>query len=511
MDLSVVGICYSSGERHTNKAKSRKSLPVLSYENVNDGKNLPWWWWSSEEDDDTCTTTTGENQLLIYDDTGRNGDGVFFNADSPWGCTFLTRITHARHVTSLVLKELETTRDKPKGSKYTRTTHPMEKERCRPYLVGLLERLKDHSLFADHVLDLVRKGESVLPLLRLFRRRQSSIVDDCPCPCCGHTTIMPRTRHEVMNDRIQRVDNLYRSSFDCAVGIILSLLLFESIPILVRLWNRHYDLIYQGIDWLDNFPIGFKLNERLTEAMGHKLRSFLGLHSRLVAFSIDHALVVCPSSVGAAVIVGLLFGGTGLLALMLDLFRVGTLHIALVSMCFRYVYKVEFHLLSSLWLLFRGKKRNVLRKRIDTIENDSMQLLLGMTLFAIALFLFTTIFVYQTFFAVVELAAVSVMVVMAIPRVTIRDFPFGSVRYLYTSDFFNTDVYLREETGDSCASFVTCYLEASKLGVSTMIFQALAPSLSDLFRLLATFATRVVTGSPTLIRLARSRLSCSKS
>mmetsp|Transcript_44081 Transcript_44081/g.66434 ORF Transcript_44081/g.66434 Transcript_44081/m.66434 type:complete len:252 (+) Transcript_44081:120-875(+) len=88
---------------------------------------------------------------------------------------------------------------------------------------------------------------------------------------------------------------------------------------------------------------------------------------------------------------------------MFDILRLATVHIQIISRVFRIMYQCELHALSSLWKLFRGKKRNILRHRTDTLENsyDSMQLLLGMILFTIFLFLFTTIFVYYVFFVVV--------------------------------------------------------------------------------------------------------------
>ena len=67
-------------------------------------------------------------------------------------------------------------------------------------------------------------------------------------------------------------------------------------------------------------------------------------------------------------------------------------------------------LLGSLWQLFRGRKRNVLRCRVDTCMYDACQLLLGTLVFTVLSFLTPTISVYYTFFCIVQAVAVGVQV-----------------------------------------------------------------------------------------------------
>ncbi|CAN0378795.1 unnamed protein product, partial [Laminaria digitata] len=63
-------------------------------------------------------------------------------------------------------------------------------------------------------------------------------------------------------------------------------------------------------------------------------------------------------------------------------------------------------LLGSLWQLFRGRKRNVLRLRVDTCMYDACQLLLGTLVFTVLSFLTPTVSVYYTFFCIVQAVAV---------------------------------------------------------------------------------------------------------
>uniref|UniRef100_A0A915IMD6 Uncharacterized protein n=1 Tax=Romanomermis culicivorax TaxID=13658 RepID=A0A915IMD6_ROMCU len=53
----------------------------------------------------------------------------------------------------------------------------------------------------------------------------------------------------------------------------------------------------------------------------------------------------------------------------------------------------------SLWRLFRGKKFNPLRNRVDSAEYESQQLLFGTLVFTIFVFLMPTVLTYYCVFA----------------------------------------------------------------------------------------------------------------
>ena len=62
------------------------------------------------------------------------------------------------------------------------------------------------------------------------------------------------------------------------------------------------------------------------------------------------------------------------------------------------VYKIEMESLKSLFRLFRGKKLNPLRARIDSYSYNVEQLFIGTLSFCIVFFLFPTIFMYYIVF-----------------------------------------------------------------------------------------------------------------
>jgi hypothetical protein len=93
-----------------------------------------------------------------------------------------------------------------------------------------------------------------------------------------------------------------------------------------------------------------------------------------------------------------------LLAMATDVLVLATVHIYALYSQFAWLHSLQLTVLASLWKLFRGKKKNVLRNRVDSIDFDLAQLLLGTMLFVVVFFLFPTTLVYYCFFLVVWLA-----------------------------------------------------------------------------------------------------------
>ena len=62
------------------------------------------------------------------------------------------------------------------------------------------------------------------------------------------------------------------------------------------------------------------------------------------------------------------------------------------------LYSLQVSALASLWRLFRGKKWNVLRQRVDSATYDVNQLFIGTLLFTILLFLLPTTSLFYTVF-----------------------------------------------------------------------------------------------------------------
>jgi phosphatidylinositol glycan class Q protein len=71
------------------------------------------------------------------------------------------------------------------------------------------------------------------------------------------------------------------------------------------------------------------------------------------------------------------------------------------------MYSWQLTILISLFHLFRGKKRNVLRNRIDSCNYELDQLLLGTILFTLLSFLLPTVIVFYLTFALARMAIIT--------------------------------------------------------------------------------------------------------
>ena len=77
----------------------------------------------------------------------------------------------------------------------------------------------------------------------------------------------------------------------------------------------------------------------------------------------------------------------------------------------------------SLFHLFRGKKHNVLRNRIDSCDYDLDQLLLGTILFTLLFFLLPTVGVFYLTFTSARMAIISLKAALDTSLACLNHFP----------------------------------------------------------------------------------------
>uniref|UniRef100_G1PFH9 Phosphatidylinositol glycan anchor biosynthesis class Q n=1 Tax=Myotis lucifugus TaxID=59463 RepID=G1PFH9_MYOLU len=156
------------------------------------------------------------------------------------------------------------------------------------------------------------------------------------------------------------------------------------------------------LQWLMGAPAGLKMNRALDQVLGrfflyhiHLWISYIHLMSPFIERILWH--------MGLSACLGL----TVALSIS-DIIALLTFHIY----CF-YVYGARLYCLkicglSSLWRLFRGKKWNVLRQRVDSCSYDLDQLFIGTLLFTILVFLLPTTALYYLVFTLLRLLVVTV-------------------------------------------------------------------------------------------------------
>jgi hypothetical protein len=105
------------------------------------------------------------------------------------------------------------------------------------------------------------------------------------------------------------------------------------------------------------------------------------------------------------------------------LIRSRTLHIYSFYLASARIFNWQYTILLSLFQLFRGKKHNVLRKRIDSCDYDLDQLLLGTILFTLLFFLLPTVVVFYLTFACSRMAIISLKAALDTLLACLNHFP----------------------------------------------------------------------------------------
>jgi phosphatidylinositol glycan class Q protein len=111
------------------------------------------------------------------------------------------------------------------------------------------------------------------------------------------------------------------------------------------------------------------------------------------------------------------------ISLFSDLVSLLTLHIYSFYMASARIYHWQLMIIISLFHLFRGKKRNVLRNRIDSCDYSLDQLLLGTILFTLLFFLLPTVFVFYLLFASARVATIGFKALLEIGLACLNHFP----------------------------------------------------------------------------------------
>ncbi|XP_030315627.1 phosphatidylinositol N-acetylglucosaminyltransferase subunit Q isoform X2 [Calypte anna] len=196
---------------------------------------------------------------------------------------------------------------------------------------------------------------------------------------------------------------------DVALGILLMSWLYRKNQIghladtLIPAADHVAEELQNLLQWLMGAPAGLKMNRALDQVLGrfflyhiHLWISYIHLMSPFIEMILWY--------VGLSACLGL----TVALCILSDIIALLTFHIYCFYVYGARLYCLKIYGLSSLWRLFRGKKWNVLRQRVDSCSYDLDQLFIGTLLFTILLFLLPTTALYYLVFTLLRLLVVVV-------------------------------------------------------------------------------------------------------
>lgn len=174
--------------------------------------------------------------------------------------------------------------------------------------------------------------------------------------------------------------------------------------------------------WLMDWPGGLKLNNELAAFIGELFLWVIQFWRVFLNFFRPYFSVLLT-------VIGYsgYFGVTLTISLISDIISLSTLHVYSFYVASARIYHWQLEVLYSLFQLFRGKKHNVLRHRIDSYNYELDQLLMGTILFTVLIFLLPTVLVFYLSFAFSRLTIVVCCSVLESILAFLNHFPLFAI------------------------------------------------------------------------------------
>ncbi|KAI1479654.1 Gpi1-domain-containing protein [Daldinia eschscholtzii] len=208
-------------------------------------------------------------------------------------------------------------------------------------------------------------------------------------------------------DYIRFYNSLWLVANDVIIGIALGSYIIDNAEwvadtINMLLGSYTIDLLRTSISWLMGWPAGLKLNSELALFLGDLFLWVIDYWSSCIG-TLEPLLPHMVWFIGFSS-----FAGASMpIALFSDLLSVLTIHIYSFYLASARIFHWQLTILLSLFQLFRGKKYNVLRNRVDACDYDLDQLLVGTILFTLLFFLLPTVVVFYLNFALARMVIIS--------------------------------------------------------------------------------------------------------
>ncbi|XP_015924144.1 phosphatidylinositol N-acetylglucosaminyltransferase subunit Q isoform X2 [Parasteatoda tepidariorum] len=249
--------------------------------------------------------------------------------------------------------------------------------------------------------------------------------------------------HDAKKVDLKRKNLIFSIFFDVLCGWLITFFILKlDLPVLfldstIKYTNNIVNGLQKLIFWLMGVPAGLKLNIPLNSALGHFFLYHIYLWEAYmtIVLPVFHIVLKISTFIG-------IFGLTFVLSLLSDVISLATIHIYCFYGYATRLYGYQISCLSALWRLFRGKKWNPLRQRVDSHSYDVYQLYLGTLLFTVLLFLLPTVFVYYLVFMCLRVIVLTVQGLFSKFIDILSIFPFYSVALrLLHSPVTNGDIY----------------------------------------------------------------------
>lgn len=226
---------------------------------------------------------------------------------------------------------------------------------------------------------------------------------------------------------IRFYNSLWLVANDVIMGIALGTFIIENatfvaaqIDLVFNAWA--VDGLRRMMSWLMGWPGGLKLNTELALFLGDLFLWVIDYWANCISMLQPH-LPALVQLIGFSAFAG----ATMPISIFSDLLSLLTLHIYSFYVASARIFHWQLTIIISLFHLFRGKKRNILRNRIDSCDYDLDQLLLGTILFTLQFFLLPTVFVFYLTFASARISVIGVKAILEMGLACLNHFPLFAV------------------------------------------------------------------------------------
>lgn len=256
----------------------------------------------------------------------------------------------------------------------------------------------------------LRKG---LPRFRTYSEASANLRKDLP------TKYYP--------DYIRFYNTLWLMLNDVSFGLIFGSILLEKCDEIAPILHKVITYcLYDGINKvtlvLAQNPVGIKLNEELALFLSDMFLWTVDF-SNLIFIKPLADIDNLKFFLNGLAKISCMFGGTFALSLIVDYFSILSIHIYLFYRISSKIYHWQLNIMISLFYLFCGKKKNILRNRIDNNFFQLDELLLGTLFFIILVFLTPTVLAFYFSYTVLRMAAITIEIALESIIALLNHFP----------------------------------------------------------------------------------------
>ncbi|CAI4062860.1 phosphatidylinositol N-acetylglucosaminyltransferase SKDI_07G4680 [Saccharomyces kudriavzevii IFO 1802] len=214
---------------------------------------------------------------------------------------------------------------------------------------------------------------------------------------------------------------------DISFGLILGAVLTENREFLVSTCHKVlkfflYDSLKMITTLLASNPFGIKLNAELANFLSELFLWVIEFsYTAFIKFLIDPETL--SNLFTLTIYMMFLVGCSFAVSLVIDFFAVLSFPIYIFYRISSKLYHCQLNIMGSLFNLFCGKKKNVLRNRVDHNYFQLDQLLLGTLLFIILVFLTPTVMAFYMSYTILRMLTITIEISLEAVIALINHFP----------------------------------------------------------------------------------------